>query len=136
MNTEFWKNRNVFITGHTGFKGGWISLLLDFGLRLLTRRILVDAVSERGVLLPLLPQLALLLQLRPQRHDVVLRRRHVRLDALPHLVVVGDGARRGEPRQGEGAEPLGQRQRAGRDGGQLAERWRRVLEVLVFYTAR
>ena len=25
MNFEFWKNRNVFITGHTGFKGGWIS---------------------------------------------------------------------------------------------------------------
>ena len=25
MNLEFWKNRNVFITGHTGFKGGWIS---------------------------------------------------------------------------------------------------------------
>jgi CDP-glucose 4,6-dehydratase len=29
MNLEFWKNRNVFITGHTGFKGGWISLWLS-----------------------------------------------------------------------------------------------------------
>jgi len=25
---EFWKNRSVFITGHTGFKGGWLSLWL------------------------------------------------------------------------------------------------------------
>ena len=29
MNLKFWKNRNVFITGHTGFKGGWISLWLS-----------------------------------------------------------------------------------------------------------
>ena len=26
---EFWKNRRVLITGHTGFKGGWLSLLLQ-----------------------------------------------------------------------------------------------------------
>ena len=26
---EFYKNRNVFITGHTGFKGSWLSLWLD-----------------------------------------------------------------------------------------------------------
>ncbi len=25
---EFWKNRRVFVTGHTGFKGSWICLLL------------------------------------------------------------------------------------------------------------
>jgi CDP-glucose 4,6-dehydratase len=25
---EFWRNRTVFITGHTGFKGGWLSLWL------------------------------------------------------------------------------------------------------------
>ena len=29
MNLEFWKNRKVFVTGHTGFKGGWISLWLS-----------------------------------------------------------------------------------------------------------
>ena len=29
MNTEFWKNKKVFITGHTGFKGGWLSLWLS-----------------------------------------------------------------------------------------------------------
>ena len=26
---SFWKGRNVFITGHTGFKGGWLALLLN-----------------------------------------------------------------------------------------------------------
>ena len=29
MNKFFWKDRKVFITGHTGFKGGWISLWLN-----------------------------------------------------------------------------------------------------------
>ena len=29
MHPEFWKDRNVFLTGHTGFKGGWISLWLS-----------------------------------------------------------------------------------------------------------
>ena len=28
MNLEFWKNKKVFITGHTGFKGSWLSLWL------------------------------------------------------------------------------------------------------------
>lgn len=27
---EFYKNKNVFITGHTGFKGSWLSLWLDY----------------------------------------------------------------------------------------------------------
>ena len=26
---KFWKNKKVFITGHTGFKGAWISLFLN-----------------------------------------------------------------------------------------------------------
>lgn len=26
----FWKNKKVFITGHTGFKGSWLSILLHF----------------------------------------------------------------------------------------------------------
>lgn len=30
MNKSFWKNRRVLITGHTGFKGGWLALLLKF----------------------------------------------------------------------------------------------------------
>jgi CDP-glucose 4,6-dehydratase len=29
MNAEFWKRRRVFVTGHTGFKGGWLSLWLE-----------------------------------------------------------------------------------------------------------
>ncbi len=29
LNFEFWKNRNVFITGHTGFKGSWLSIWLS-----------------------------------------------------------------------------------------------------------
>jgi len=29
MNKEFWKNKRVFMTGHTGFKGGWLSLWLQ-----------------------------------------------------------------------------------------------------------
>ena len=32
MNALFWKNRRVFVTGHTGFKGGWLcALLAHFG---------------------------------------------------------------------------------------------------------
>jgi len=29
MNPDFWQGRRVFITGHTGFKGGWLSLWLQ-----------------------------------------------------------------------------------------------------------
>lgn len=29
MNPGFWRNKVVFITGHTGFKGGWLSLWLN-----------------------------------------------------------------------------------------------------------
>jgi hypothetical protein len=28
MTPEFWRRRRVFITGHTGFKGGWLALWL------------------------------------------------------------------------------------------------------------
>ena len=28
INKNFWKNKKVLITGHTGFKGGWLSLFL------------------------------------------------------------------------------------------------------------
>ena len=29
LNRSFWKNRRVFLTGHTGFKGSWLSLWLS-----------------------------------------------------------------------------------------------------------
>jgi CDP-glucose 4,6-dehydratase len=29
MNREFWKQKKIFITGHTGFKGSWLSLWLQ-----------------------------------------------------------------------------------------------------------
>ncbi|MBU0689961.1 MAG: CDP-glucose 4,6-dehydratase [Gammaproteobacteria bacterium] len=29
MNVEFWRGKKVFLTGHTGFKGGWLSLWLQ-----------------------------------------------------------------------------------------------------------
>lgn len=29
MNSAFWKNKRVFVTGHTGFKGSWLSLWLQ-----------------------------------------------------------------------------------------------------------
>jgi CDP-glucose 4,6-dehydratase len=28
LNQNFWRNKNVFITGHTGFKGAWLSYIL------------------------------------------------------------------------------------------------------------
>lgn len=29
MSSSFWKDKNVFLTGHTGFKGGWLALWLN-----------------------------------------------------------------------------------------------------------
>ena len=30
INKKFWKNKNILVTGHTGFKGGWLSVILDY----------------------------------------------------------------------------------------------------------
>ena len=29
LNKEFWKKRKVLVTGHTGFKGSWMSMFLN-----------------------------------------------------------------------------------------------------------
>jgi CDP-glucose 4,6-dehydratase len=29
INQQFWQNKKVFITGHTGFKGSWLTLWLS-----------------------------------------------------------------------------------------------------------
>jgi CDP-glucose 4,6-dehydratase len=29
INPSFWKNKKVFLTGHTGFKGSWLTTLFD-----------------------------------------------------------------------------------------------------------
>ena len=30
ISRNFWKNRKVFVTGHTGFKGSWLCIFLKF----------------------------------------------------------------------------------------------------------
>ena len=29
INKKFWQNKKIFITGHTGFKGSWLCLILS-----------------------------------------------------------------------------------------------------------
>ncbi len=29
IDPDFWKNKRVFMTGHSGFKGGWLALWLE-----------------------------------------------------------------------------------------------------------
>ena len=29
VNKEFWENKKVLVTGHSGFKGAWLSIILN-----------------------------------------------------------------------------------------------------------
>ena len=29
MNNKFWKNKKILVIGHTGFKGGWLTMVLN-----------------------------------------------------------------------------------------------------------
>jgi CDP-glucose 4,6-dehydratase len=57
VETSFWQNKKVFITGHTGFKGTWLSLMLThlgaevtgYSLDPLTKPSMYDAVDLFGV---------------------------------------------------------------------------------------
>ena len=30
LKKNFWKNKKILVTGHTGFKGGWLCMFLHF----------------------------------------------------------------------------------------------------------
>jgi len=45
MKKNFWKNRKVFITGHTGFKGSWLTLILS-GLKAKIAGYALDPISK------------------------------------------------------------------------------------------
>ena len=30
LDRSFWKNKKILLTGHTGFKGGWLSVILTY----------------------------------------------------------------------------------------------------------
>ncbi len=61
IDAEFWKGRRVFLTGHTGFKGAWLSLLL-------TR--LGAEVTGYALAPPTNPSLFAILDLGPDIDDI------------------------------------------------------------------
>mgnify|MGYP001377858410 CR=1 FL=1 len=44
IDRKFWKNKRVMVTGHTGFKGGWLTVILN----LLGSNIYGYALSPKG----------------------------------------------------------------------------------------
>ena len=44
INKKFWKNKKILITGHTGFKGRWLTILL----KLLGSKIYGISLKENG----------------------------------------------------------------------------------------
>jgi CDP-glucose 4,6-dehydratase len=55
MNPDFWKDKRVLLTGHTGFKGRWLSLWLQLlgadlvGYALAPRRRRVCLTSQKSL---------------------------------------------------------------------------------------
>ena len=62
MNNDFWRNKNVLITGHTGFKGSWLSLWLKQLGANICGLSLADSVSN--------PDMFSVLSLEDSIHDV------------------------------------------------------------------
>ena len=50
---KFWKNKKVLITGHTGFKGGWLSVILNLLGSKVSDLHLKKSVNESEVLSPI-----------------------------------------------------------------------------------
>ena len=48
MNADFWRNRRVLLTGHTGFKGAWLSLWLQ-EMRTKVRGLALDPLSKTSL---------------------------------------------------------------------------------------
>jgi len=94
MTPSFWSGRRVFITGHTGFKGSWLSLLLEgwgakvFGYALppvassLYEQARVDRVMAQSTLADVRDQALLSASLKAARPDVVI---HMAAQALVRL---------------------------------------------------
>ena len=57
INKNFWKNKKVLITGHTGFKGGWLSVWMNilgarisgYSLNPITKKNFFDATKIKNI---------------------------------------------------------------------------------------
>ena len=57
VNKNFWKNKKVFVTGHTGFKGSWLTLWLKklgadvsgYSLKPKKKSLFIDANISNGI---------------------------------------------------------------------------------------
>ena len=57
INKKFWKNKKVLITGHTGFKGGWLSIwmnnlgskVIGYSINPITKKNLFDSTKIKKI---------------------------------------------------------------------------------------